>query len=151
MPFQSRRVPLSTFFDTLRLFPFFGTVRLFKFLNFLHNFFIAAKAYHQFFDVLQQNGCSKMPKRSHLLHFLALCDLPETSKKISRKIRNFVLSLFSFLRAFVVSSCRKSGFRVLLSLQYSADLTWAFTGLFFMLLLGPNGPSRVEKDLKPNL
>ena len=27
-----------------------------------------------------------------------------------------------FLRAFVVSSCRKSGFRVLLSLRYGADL-----------------------------
>ena len=31
-------------------------------------------------------------------------------------------SIFSFLRAFVVSSRRKSGFRVLLSLRYGADL-----------------------------
>ena len=72
------------------------------------------------FDILQQNGCSKNPKASPLLHFLALCDLPETSKKI----RKLFFSIFSFLRAFVVSSCRKSGFRfrVFLSLRYGADL-----------------------------
>ena len=59
-----------------------------------------------------------------LLHFSALCDLPETSKKFRKKIRNFFFSIFSFLRAFVVSSCRKSGFRfrVFLSLRYGADL-----------------------------
>ena len=55
--------------------------------------------------------------------FSALCDLPETSeKKIQKKIRKFFSSIFSFLRAFVVSSCRKSGFRVFLSLRYGADL-----------------------------
>ena len=43
-------------------------------------------------------------------------------KKISKKIRKFFFSIFSFLRAFVVSSCRKSGFRVFLSLRYGADL-----------------------------
>ena len=42
-------------------------------------------------------------------------------KKIQKKIRIFFLN-FSFLRAFVVSSCRKSGFRVFLSLRYGADL-----------------------------
>ena len=64
---------------------------------------------------------------------------PETSKKNSKKIGNFFFStgnfekkfkkkignffsIFSFLRAFVVSSCRKSGFRVFLSLRYGADL-----------------------------
>ena len=41
-------------------------------------------------------------------------------KKI-QKNRNF-FSIFSFLTAFVVSSCRKSGFRVFLSLRYGADL-----------------------------
>ena len=49
--------------------------------------------------------------------FSALCDSPEASKK-NRKF----FSIFSFLRAFVVSSCRKSGFRVFLSLRYGADL-----------------------------
>ena len=38
-------------------------------------------------------------------------------KKISKKNGKI-----SFLRAFVVSSCRKSGFRVLLSFRYGADL-----------------------------
>ena len=60
-------------------------------------------------------------KRPPLLHFSALCDLPETSKKNSKKFEIF-FSIFSFLRAFVVSSCRKSGFRVFLSLRYGADL-----------------------------
>ena len=41
-PFQSRRAPLSTFFDTMRLSPFFGSVRLFKFLIF-RKIFIAPK------------------------------------------------------------------------------------------------------------
>ena len=56
-----------------------------------------------------------------LLHFSALCDLPETSKKFRKKI-GFFFSIFS-LRAFVVSSCRKScfRFRVFLSLRYGAD------------------------------
>ena len=31
--------------------------------------------------------------------------------------KNLIFSIFSFLRAFLVSSCRKSGFRVLLSLR----------------------------------
>ena len=67
-----------------------------------------------------------------ILHFSALCDLPETFEKI-----------FSFLRAFVVSRCRKSGFRfrVFLSLRYGADLgrskfqfhiqvyNWRYSGL----------------------
>ena len=42
-------------------------------------------------------------------------------KKFKKKLENF-FSIFSFLRAFVVSSCRKSGFRVFLSLRYGADL-----------------------------
>ena len=42
-------------------------------------------------------------------------------KKIRKKFR-FFFSIFSFLRALVVSSCRKSGFRVFLSLRYGADL-----------------------------
>ena len=85
------------------------------------NFFYCSS--HQFFDILQQNGCSKNPKASPLLHFSALCDLPETSKKFDKKFGIF-FSIFSFLRAFVVSSCRRSGFRfrVFLSLRYGADL-----------------------------
>ena len=43
-------------------------------------------------------------------------------KNFKRKIRKFFSSIFIFLRAFVVSSCRKSGFRVFLSLRYGAGL-----------------------------
>ena len=43
-------------------------------------------------------------------------------KKIQEKYSESFFSIFSFLRAFVVSSCRKSGFRVFLSLRYGADL-----------------------------
>ena len=41
-----------------------------------------------FFPILQKNGCSKTPK-GPLLHFSALCDLPETkkSKKIEKKFK----------------------------------------------------------------
>ena len=39
-----------------------------------------------------------------------------TYRKLRKKFKKF------FLRAFVVSSCRKSGFRVFLSLRYGADL-----------------------------
>ena len=43
-------------------------------------------------------------------------------EKNSKKFGNFFFSIFSFLRDFVVSSCRKSSFRVFLSLRYGADL-----------------------------
>ena len=42
-------------------------------------------------------------------------------KKIKKNSELF-FSTFSFLSAFVVSSCRKSGFRVFLILRYGADL-----------------------------
>ena len=42
-------------------------------------------------------------------------------KKNQKNLETF-FSIFSFLRAFVVSSCRKSGFRVFFSLIYGADL-----------------------------
>ena len=64
--------------------------------------------------------CSRMDVQKNFppLHFLALCDLPETSKHFGKNRS----SIFSFLRGFVVSSYGKSGFRVLLSLSYGADL-----------------------------
>ena len=52
---------------------YFGFVRLF-----LANFFHVSKGSAlQFFDILQQNGCSKNPKGSPETSML--CDLPETS------------------------------------------------------------------------
>ena len=88
--------------------------------DFFPKFFYCSS--HQFL-ILQQNGCSKNPKASPLLYFSALCDLPETSKNFEKKSEIF-FSIFSFWRAFFVSSCRKSGFRfrVFLSLRYGADL-----------------------------
>ena len=70
----------------------FGFVRLFfrKFFN------VSKGSSLQFFDILQQNGRSKIPK-GPLLHFLALCDLPETSKKFRKKGRYFFL-IFSLFR-----------------------------------------------------
>ena len=118
-PFQSRRVPLSTFFDTMRLFSFFRHCETDQISHFFPNFIHCSP--HQFFDILQQKGCSKIPK-GPLLHCSALCELPETSEKNSKKNSGNIFPFLVFLRAFVVSSCRKSGFRVLLSLGYGADL-----------------------------
>ena len=73
---------------------------------------------YQFFDILQQIGCSKNPNGSPFYIFRH----HETSKTFRKKIGNIVSSIFSFLRAFVVSSCRKSDFRVLMSLRHGADL-----------------------------
>ena len=110
----------STFFDTMRLSSFFRHCETVQISDFFPKFFLL---FHpSIFDTLQQNGCSKNPKGSPLLHFSALCDLPETSKKISEKILDFFFSIFSFSRAFVVFRCRKSGFRGFLSLRYGADL-----------------------------
>ena len=122
---QSRRVPLSTFFDTMRLSPFFGTVRLFKFLIFFRNFFIAPKGPPSifFFNILQQYfGCSKNPKGSFLLHFWHYATYWRLQNKFRKKFGKIFSSIFSFMRTFVVSSCRKSGFRVILSLRYGVDL-----------------------------
>ena len=75
------------------------------------------------FDILQQNGCSKIPKASPFYIFRHYATYRKLQKNFEKKIRIF-FSVFSFLRAFVVSSCRKSGFRfrVFLSLRYGADL-----------------------------
>ena len=71
------------------------------------------------FDILQQNRCSKNPKASPFYIFRHYA----TYRKLQKNFE-FFFSIFSFLRAFVVSSCRKSGFRfrVFLSLRYGADL-----------------------------
>ena len=100
-PFQSWRVHVFWHYETFPLFSalwdwFFSEI----FLLFLPSIF----------DILQQNGCSKNSKAYPLLHFSALCDLPETSKKFREKNSEIFFSIFSFLRAFVVSSCRKMVF-----------------------------------------
>ena len=113
-PFQSRRVHSFRHYETFLLFWHCETDFVFR------NFFNCSS--HQFLIFCNKMDVQKIPKRPPL-HFSALCDLPETSKKFRKKSEIFFL-IFSFLRAFVVSSCKKSGFRfrVFLSLRYGADL-----------------------------
>ena len=59
-------------------------------------------------------------------------------KKFQKIFGKFFSSIFSFLRAFVVSSCRKSGFRDLLRLKYGADL-----GRSRLIIIGINNFSLV--------
>ena len=48
------------------------------FFGFVSKFFLCLlRVPLHFFSILRQNGCSKLPK-GPLLHFSALCDLPET-------------------------------------------------------------------------
>ena len=117
----------------MKLSSFFGTVRLIFFPKFLLLFLPSI------FDILQQNGCSKNPK-APFFTFFGIMRLTENLKKIRKKFGIF-FSIFTFLRAFVVSSCRKSGFRfrVFLSLRYGADL-----GRSRFFRLTPNRPNLQE-------
>ena len=67
----------------------------------------------------------KIPKRPPFYIFRHYATYRKLQKKFEKK-SEFFFSIFSFLRDFVVSSCRscKSGFRfrVFLSLRYGADL-----------------------------
>ena len=65
----------------------------------------------------------KIPKRPPFYIFRHYATYRKLQKN-SKKIRIFFSQFLVFLRAFVVSSCRKSGFRfrVFLSLRYGADL-----------------------------
>ena len=81
--FQSRRVPLSPKQKT-RLSPFFRHCETVQISHFPPSFFW----------YFATEGCSKNPKGSPLLHFLARCDLPETSKKIRKKIRKKIFPQF---------------------------------------------------------
>ena len=110
-PFQSRRVHFFRHYETFLLFSALWDWFFFRiFLLFLPSIF----------DILQQNGCSKNPKASPFYIFRHYA----TYRKLQKNSGKNFFSIFSFLRAFVVSSCRKSGFRfrVFLSLRYGADL-----------------------------
>ena len=65
----------------------------------------------------------KIPKRPPFYIFRHYATYRKLEKNSEKKFGIF-FSIFSFLRVFVVSSCRKSGFRfrVFLSLRYGADL-----------------------------
>ena len=83
----------------------------------------------------------KIPKRPPFT-FFGTMRLTGNFKKISKKIGFFSIFSFCFLRAFVVSSCRKIGFRfrVFLSLRYGADL--GCFRLVFQIL--PNLPTSLS-------
>ena len=88
--------------------------------DFFPKFFLL---FHQFLIFCNRMDVQKIPKRPFFYIFRHY----ETYRKLQKKIRKkigFFFSIFSFLRAFVVSSCRKSGFRfgVFLSLRHGADL-----------------------------
>ena len=112
----------------MRLFLFFRHCETVQISHFSRNFF-SAPPINFSFDILQQNGCSKNPKGSPPFTFFGTMRLTgDFKKKFEKKLGKFFSSIFSFLRTFVVSSCRKSDFRVLLSLRYAP--TWAVPGLF---------------------
>ena len=76
----------------------------------------------------------KIPKGPLFYIFRHYATYRKLQKKIRKKIRKIFFSIFSFLRAFV-SSCRKSGLRVFLSLRYGADLGRSRLVLSFSCLL----------------
>ena len=88
--------------------------------DFLRIFYCSS---HQFLIFCNRIDVQKIPKRPPFT-FFGTMRLTGTFKKVSKKIRNFFSQFLVFLRAFVVSSCRKSGFRfrVFLSLRYGAEL-----------------------------
>ena len=130
-PFQSRKVPLSTFFDTMRFSPFFGTVRLFKLLIFPRIFFIAPKVPHEFFDILQQNGCSKNPKGSPFCifrHYATYRRLQKNFEKNSEKFFPQFLVIWELLLSSVVE-------KLVFESYWALDMapTWALPGLFDLI------------------
>ena len=87
--------------------------------DFFPNFFYCSS--HQFLIFCNRLDVQKIPKRPPFYifwHYATYRKLQKNSKKIGSFFSIFIL------RAFVVSSCRKSGFRfrVFLSLRYRADL-----------------------------
>ena len=112
----------STFFDTMRLSAFFRLCET----DFFPKFFYCSS--HQILIFCNRMDVQKIPKRPHFYIFRHYA----TYRKLQKKFGIFFL--FFILRAFVVSSCRKSGFRfrVFLSLRYGAvpgllSLTWLAT------------------------
>ena len=120
-PFQSRRVDFFRHYETFLLFSALWDCFFPKFsFLFLINFWY-----------LPQNGCSKNPQASPLLHFSALCDLPET-RKISKKIRNFFSQFLVFWELFLSPVVEKVVF--VFESFWALDMapTWAVPGLLIL-------------------
>ena len=95
----------STFFDTMRLSSFFRHCET----DFFRHFFYCSS--HQFLIFCNRMDVQKISKRPPFYifrHYATYRKLQKNSKKNSE----IFFSIFSFSRAFVVSSCRKSGFRL---------------------------------------
>ena len=122
--FQSRWVHFFWHYETFLLFS-----ALWDWF-FSENFFIVPPI---IFDILQQNGCSKNPKASPLYVFRHYATYRKLQKKFEKKSELF-FSIFSFLRVFVVSNCRKSGFRFRVFLSLDMAPTWAVHGLFCIIV-----------------
>ena len=88
-PFQSRRVLLSTFFDTMRLSPSFDTVRLFNILIFFQNFFIASKGPINFLIFCNRMDVQKVPKRRSFYIFRHYATYRKLQKNFEKKSEFF--------------------------------------------------------------
>ena len=111
-PFQSRRVHFFRHYETFLLFSalwhwFFSEI-----------FFIVPPINFWYFAT---EWMFKKSQSVPLLHFSALCDLPETSKKFRKKIRKFFSQFLVFWELLLSPVVEKVVF-VFLSLRYGADL-----------------------------
>ena len=110
--FQSRRVPLSPK-QKMRLSPFFRHCETVQISHFSPIIFLV------FCNRRMFKKSQRVPPFTFFGTMRLTGDFKKNSKENSEKI---FPQFLVFLRAFVVSSCRKSGSRVLLSLRYGADL-----------------------------
>ena len=102
----------------MRLFLFFRHCKTVQISHFFSNFFTGPKGPTiNFLIFWNRMDVQKIPKGSSFHIFRHYATNRRLQKKFEKKFGKI-----SFLRAFVVFSCRKSGFRVLLSLRYGADL-----------------------------
>ena len=110
-PFQSRRVHFFRHWDFP---PFFRHCET----DFFPKFFYCSS--HQFLIFCNRMDVQKIPSIAPFTFFGTMRLTGNFKKIFERKVRKFFFSIFSFLRAFVVSS--GFHFRVFLSLRYGADL-----------------------------
>ena len=120
-------------------------------MTFFRKFFSKGSSLH-FFDILQQNGRSKNSKGPPL-HFSALCDLLETSKKFRKKFGTIFSHFFSLFRHSATSFRKKISAKVPPSFflefcgrmdveKYQKAPLSVFFGIetFFQFCFSPKGP-----------
>ena len=100
------------FFDSMSLSPLFRHCETVQISHFFPIFFLLLQMVpHQFLIFCNIIDVQKIPKGPPFT-FFGTMRLTGNFKKDFEKNSEIFSSIFSFLRAFVVSSCRKSGFRV---------------------------------------